>query len=89
MLLQVFGLVLATKQPATTAAAFARIIRDNRGLQRSSKLTDFVARITSTQLAAAIGNVVAVSAGAVLFEIAVASDLPRVVSAGAERDPRL
>ncbi len=69
VLLQVFGLVLATKQPATTAAAFARIIRDNRGLQRSSKLTDFVARITSTQLAAAIGNVVAVSVGAVLFEM--------------------
>jgi site-specific recombinase len=69
VLLQVFGLVLATKQPATTAAAFARIIRDNRGAQRSSKLTDFVARITSTQLAAAIGNVVAVSAGAVLFEM--------------------
>ncbi len=69
VLLQAFGLVLATKQPATTAAAFARIIRDNRGLQRSSKLTDFVARITSTQLAAAIGNVVAVSAGALLFEM--------------------
>jgi site-specific recombinase len=67
ILLQVFGLVLATKQPATTAAAFARIIRDNRGQERSSKLTDFVARITSTQLAAAIGNVVAVSAGAVVF----------------------
>lgn len=69
VLLQVFGLVLATKQPAATAAAFARIIRDNRDEQRSSKLTDFVARITSTQLAAAIGNVVAVSAGAVLFEL--------------------
>ena len=69
VMLQVFGLVLATKQPATTAAAFARIIRDTRGLQRSSKLTDFVARITSTQLAAAIGNVVAVSVGAVLFEV--------------------
>jgi len=69
VLLQVFGLVLATKQPATTAAAFARIIRDNRGIQRSSKLTDFVARITSTQLAAAIGNVAAVSLGAVLFEM--------------------
>ena len=69
LLLQVFGLVLATKQPAATAAAFARIIRDNRGDQRSSKLTDFVARITSTQLAAAIGNVVAVSGGAVLFEL--------------------
>ena len=68
LLLQVFGLVLATKQPATTAAAFARIIRDNRGQERSSKLTEFVARITSTQLAAAVGNVVAVSLGAVAFE---------------------
>jgi len=69
LLLQAFGLVLATKQPATTAAAFARIIRDNRGPERSSKLVDFVARITSTQLAAAMGNVAAVSAGAVLFEV--------------------
>ncbi len=69
VLLQVFGLVLATKQPAATAATFAGIIRNNRGVERSSKLTDFVARITSTQLAAAIGNVVAVSSGAVLFEM--------------------
>jgi site-specific recombinase len=68
ILLQVFGLALATKQPATTAAAFARIIRNNRGQERSSKLTDIVARITSTQLAAALGNVLAVSAGAVAFE---------------------
>ncbi len=68
VLLQVFGLVLATKQPATTAATFARIIRDNRGQERSSKLTEFVSRITSTQLAAALGNVLAVSAGAVVFE---------------------
>jgi site-specific recombinase len=68
ILLQVFGLVLATKQPATTAATFARIIRDNRGQARSSKLAEFVSRITSTQLAAALGNVLAVSAGAVVFE---------------------
>ena len=68
ILLQVFGLVLATKQPATTAATFARIIRDNRGQERSTKLTEFVSRITSTQLAAALGNVLAVSAGAVVFE---------------------
>ena len=57
VLLQVFGLVLATKQPAATAATFAGIVRDNRGIQRSSKLADFVSRITSTQLAAAVGNV--------------------------------
>jgi site-specific recombinase len=68
ILLQMFGLVLATKQPASTAATFARIIRDNLGEQRSRKIANFVARITSTQLAAAIGNVIAVSAGAVLFE---------------------
>jgi len=69
IILQVLGLALATKQPATTAATFARIIRDNRGQQRSNKLADFVARITSTQLAAAMGNVIAVTIGAVLFEL--------------------
>jgi site-specific recombinase len=68
VILQMLGLVLATKQPAATAATFAGIIRDSKGIERSSKVTDFVARITSTQLAAAIGNVVAVSIGAVLFE---------------------
>ncbi len=68
VILQIFGLVLATKQPAATAATFAGIIRDNKGIERSSKITDFVARITSTQLAAAVGNVVAVSVGAVIFE---------------------
>ena len=68
VLLQIFGLVLATKQPAATAATFAGIVRDNRGIQRSSKLADFVSRITSTQLAAAVGNVLAVSVGAALFE---------------------
>ncbi|MGA9568210.1 MAG: hypothetical protein WBS19_21995, partial [Candidatus Korobacteraceae bacterium] len=49
--LQVLGLVLATKQPAATAATFAGIIRENRGVERENKLTDFVSRITSTQLA--------------------------------------
>ena len=68
VLLQVFGLVLATKQPAATAATFAGIVRDYRGAERSSKIADFVSRITSTQLAAAIGNVFAVSAGALVFE---------------------
>jgi site-specific recombinase len=66
--LQVLGLVLATKQPAATAATFAGIIRENRGVERENKLTVFVSRITSTQLAAALGNVFAVSIGALLFE---------------------
>ena len=68
VLLQIFGLVLATKQPAATAATFAGIIRNNQGDRRSTKLSEFVAHITSTQLAAAIGNVVAVTIGAVVFE---------------------
>jgi site-specific recombinase len=68
VLLQVFGLVLATKQPAATAATFAGIIRNNQGDRRSTKLSEFVAHITSTQLAAAIGNVIAVTVGAVAFE---------------------
>jgi site-specific recombinase len=68
VLLQIFGLVLATKQPAATAATFAGIVRDNRGVERSSKIANLVSHITSTQLAAALGNVLAVSAGAVLFE---------------------
>jgi site-specific recombinase len=68
VLLQIFGLVLATKQPAATAATFAGIIRESRGVERENKLSDFVSRITSTQLAAAIGNVVAVCLGAIFFE---------------------
>jgi len=66
--LQIFGLVLATKQPAATAATFAGIIRETQGVERESRLTDFVARITSTQLAAALGNVFAVCVGATIFE---------------------
>ena len=66
--LQIFGLVLATKQPAATAATFAGIIRESRGVEREHKLADFVSRITSTQLAAALGNVFAVGIGALFFE---------------------
>jgi site-specific recombinase len=68
ILLQILGLVLATKQPAATAATFAGIIRESRGVERENKLSDFVSRITSTQLAAAIGNVAAVCVGAIFFE---------------------
>ena len=68
VLLQIFGLVLATKQPAATAATFAGIVRDNRGAERSNKIAEFVSHITSTQLAAALGNVLAVGAGSVVFD---------------------
>jgi site-specific recombinase len=68
LLLQIFGLALATKQPSMTAAAFAGIVRENRGVSRWSKIADFAARISRTQLAAALGNVIAVCLGAIAFE---------------------
>src|SRR6266853_2037961 len=68
VLLQVFGLVLATKQPSATAATFAGIVRTNPGNASWSKIADFTARITRTQLAAAIGNVIAVCIGCVALE---------------------
>ncbi len=68
ILLQMFGLVLATKQPSATAATFAGIVRNNPGDASWSKISDFTARISRTQLAAAIGNVIAVCIGAVALE---------------------
>ena len=68
LLLQIFGFALATKQPSMTAAALAGIVRENRGTARWSKISEFAADISRTQLAAAFSNVIAVCAGAVLFE---------------------
>lgn len=68
VLLQVFGLALATKQPSMTAATLAGIIRENRGVARWSKISDFAADISRTQLAAVFGNITAVCLGAVAFE---------------------
>ncbi len=68
LLLQIFGLALATKQPSMTAATFAGIVRQNRGASRRSKIADFAASISRTQLAAALGNVFAVCLGAIAFE---------------------
>jgi site-specific recombinase len=68
ILLQVFGFVLATKQPSATAATFAGIVRSNPGNASWSKISDFTARISRTQLAAAIGNVIAVCIGSVALE---------------------
>jgi site-specific recombinase len=68
ILLQVFGFALATKQPSMTAAALAGIVRENRGVTRWSKISEFAADISRTQLAAAFSNVIAVCLGAVAFE---------------------
>lgn len=69
LLLQIFGLALATKQPSMTAATLADIIRHNRGASRRDKIADFASSISRTQLAAALGNIIAVSAGAIVFNL--------------------
>jgi site-specific recombinase len=67
LLLQRFGLILATKQPAMTAAALASIVREERGAERREEIVDFTARICHSQLAAALGNILLVTAGAFGF----------------------
>lgn len=67
LLLQRFHLVLATKQPAMTAAALATIVRERRGEERANEIAEYAARICRSQLAAAFGNVVVVSIGAFGF----------------------
>jgi site-specific recombinase len=69
LLLQIFGFALATKQPAMTGATLADIIRRNRGASRRDQITEFGASISRTQLAAALGNILAVSLGAVIFNL--------------------
>ncbi len=68
VLLLIFGLALATKQPAMTGATLADIIRRNRGDFRRDKITEFAASISRTQIAAALGNIVAVCSGAFIFD---------------------
>jgi site-specific recombinase len=67
IVLQYFHLALATKQPSVTAATFAGIVRDTRGRARLEKLTEFIRRITSSQLASAAGNLIAVCIGCLAF----------------------
>jgi site-specific recombinase len=67
VLMQNFHLALATKQPSMTGATLARIIHHCRDASKSDELVDYVARIVRSQLAAALGNILAVSAGAVVF----------------------
>jgi len=69
LVLQLFGLILATKQPAMTAAALARIVREERGEEREKDIVDYAASICSSQLAAAFANVIFVFAGAWLFDV--------------------
>jgi site-specific recombinase len=67
LLMQAFALILATKQPAMTAAALAKIIREGKGHERSEEIVEFLARISRSQLAAAISNVCVVFLTAYAF----------------------
>ena len=66
--LQAFGFVLATKQPAMTAAALANIMRETKGDDREGRIAAYFARLTSSQVAAAVSNVLVVGLGAALFD---------------------
>lgn len=64
LILHHLHLVLATKQPAMTAANLATILREQRGGGRIDEIVDHITRISHSQLAAAVGNVVMVGLGA-------------------------
>ena len=68
LVIQLLGFTLATKQPSMTAAALAGTIRDEDGPDRLTGLVALIARISRSQFAAAVGNVVTVIAVVVGFD---------------------
>jgi site-specific recombinase len=69
VLMHVFHLALATKQPSMTGAALAGILHRWQDESRIDELVVYVQRIVRSQLAAAFGNIIAVGAGAVVFSL--------------------
>ena len=67
MLLHHLHLILATKQPAMTAATLARLLRSRDRTERLDKMVEFTVRICRSQFAAAMANVFVVFIGAFLF----------------------
>jgi site-specific recombinase len=68
ILMQLLGFTLATKQPSMTAAALAATLRDTAHHPDLSALVAMIARMTRSQLAAAIGNVGLVIPATVAFD---------------------
>jgi site-specific recombinase len=68
VLMQLLGLTLATKQPSMTAATLAGSIRATGEAGQLDELVTQVARICRSQLAAALGNVSAVTVGALALD---------------------
>jgi site-specific recombinase len=69
VLMHIFHLALATKQPSMTGAALASILHRCQDSSRIDELVSYVQRIVRSQLAAAFGNIIAVGAGAVVFSL--------------------
>src|SRR5579859_2841194 len=67
MLLHHLHLILATKQPAMTAATLARLLRSRDRTERLDRMVEFTVRICRSQFAAAIANVSVVFVGAFVF----------------------
>lgn len=67
VLMQFLGFTLATKQPSMTAAALAGSMRASAGEKDLSGLVTTIARITRSQLAAAVGNIGLVIPTALVF----------------------
>jgi site-specific recombinase len=70
IVMQLLGFTLATKQPSMTAAALAATLRDTASHPDLTALVGTIARITRSQLAAALGNIGLVIPAAVLFDLA-------------------
>jgi site-specific recombinase len=69
VLMHIFHLALATKQPSMTGAALAGILRRYEDSSQIDELVTYVQRIVRSQLAAAFGNIIAVAAGAAVFSL--------------------
>jgi site-specific recombinase len=67
LLLQHFHLILATKQPAMTAATLASMIRTRDRSERLDRMVEFTVHICRSQFAAVMANVSVVFIGAFLF----------------------
>jgi site-specific recombinase len=68
--MQLLGFTLATKQPSATAAALAATIKGaGAGEGRLEDLVGLIARISRSQLAAAVGNIIAVVTVAPLLDL--------------------
>lgn len=69
IIMQLCGFTLATKQPSMTAAALAHALHGSRANANLDDLVTQIARITRSQLAAAIGNLGLVIPAALVFHL--------------------